>query len=159
MSANPSQPLAVSAMRPSRKPRFLLFFLITLCGLFIYSYTGRQAEQEEIAEDIAALQAKIASAQHQNKALQQELLYVTSPDYVAEAARQDFDYALPGDRVVVVVKEPPDSSTLASGSVASGIQPADAGQPSAPSDGDVLPVWQQWLVFFTTGTSETSSNP
>jgi cell division protein FtsB len=129
-------------MRPSRKPRVILVFLIALCGLFVYSYTSRLAEKARIETEIVAMQALIAEARTEQFELLEEREKLNEPDFIDRVAREKFDYARPGDRVLVIIDEPASSTTL--GGFSHGA--ATAGN---PIDYRNFPVWQQWVVFFT----------
>ncbi|HXF61133.1 MAG TPA: septum formation initiator family protein [Caldilineaceae bacterium] len=139
-------------MHPSRRPRVLLFLLITLCGFFVYSYTGRQAERDAIAAQIAATRAEIAAAKVENQRLKAEYAYVTSPAYLEEVARNDLGFAKEGDRVIIIVEE--DDPAAVSRPSSSATAPPPPGDGTAPAvhptlDPQALPIWQQWLTFFT----------
>lgn len=128
-------------MHPSRKPRVILIFLIALCGLFVVSYTTRLAQKSHLETEISALQARIAVAKDEQAKLIDEYEKLDQPDYLDRVARTYFDRVLPGDRVIVIVDE-------ASG--ASKQRQAPTFATSNPIDYRNFPVWQQWVVFFTT---------
>jgi len=140
-------------MHPSRKPRVVLFFLIALCGFFVYSYTGRQSEREEIARMIEETRVGIAEAKLENQRLQAEYDYVTRPAYVDEVAREDLGFAKEGDRVIIVVDEDAPAAASLAGSAATTLPSAAGNTRSSRSslDSQALPVWQQWLSFLADG--------
>jgi cell division protein FtsB len=155
MAANPSQSLA-PALRPSRKPRILLVLLLLLCGLFVYSYIGRQAERTVIEQEIEALRAQLVAGQQEQQRLQDELAYVAGPDYLDKVAREEFDMARPGDRVIIRVEKQPAAFT---GSAPVGVQLSEPQASAAPNLRPLPPaepIWQQWLAFFS---SASGSNP
>lgn len=129
-------------MRPSRKPRVILILLIALCGIFVYSYTSRLMEKAAIEAEIVEMQARIREAKAEQYQLTAELESLSQPDYIDKVAREDFGYAKPGDKVLVVVKEPTPSP----------LEDKTSGLAGATSTVDLrnLPVWRQWVVFFTT---------
>lgn len=129
-------------MRASRKPRVILVILIGLCGVFVYSYTSRLAEKSHLDTEIMAVQARIADAKIEQHKLEAELEYLNEPDYIDQVARETFDRAKPGDKVLVIVDQPAAASQAATEAV---IAVAAAN----PIDYRNFPVWQQWVVFFT----------
>jgi cell division protein FtsB len=155
MAANPSQSLA-PALRPSRKPRILLVLLLLLCGLFVYSYIGRQDERAVIEQEIDALRAQLVAGQQEQQRLQDELAYVSGPEYLDKVAREEFDMARPGDRVIIRVDKQPaawvGSAPVESRLVAPQAADADEFRIEPPAQ----PVWQQWFTFFST---TSGSNP
>jgi cell division protein FtsB len=132
-------------MRPSRKPRIILIFLIALCALFVYSYTARLAEKSRIDSEIVAMQARIDEAKNEQYALDAQLEELNQPDYIDGVARTKFDRAKPGDKILVIIDEPAVSAATAE-------LPVAAAATSNPIDYRNFPVWQQWVVFFTTDT-------
>ena len=142
MSAKSAQSITLLPMRPSRKPRLILIFLIALCGLFVYSYTTRLIEKSRIESETAALQVRIAEAKNEQYELLATRDSLSEPDYIDRVARELFGLAKPGDTVLTMVKE----------QAASPDAVAVAGVTAAVSSVDILnlPIWQQWVVFFTT---------
>jgi hypothetical protein len=133
-------------MRTSRKPRFVLIFLLVLCALFIYGYTSRMDELAGLQAEMVAIQSRIDHAKQEQTKLVDERAYVTSPEYLNRTAREDFDMGKPGDRLVVPI--PPEGGT----SVTGGMAVAAASVPETTAlafDPHDLPVWQQWVTFFT----------
>lgn len=129
-------------MRPSRKPRLILIFLIGLCGLFVYSYTLRLIEKSGVETDIVRLQARIDAAKTEQFELLAEREALSEPDYLDRAAREIFDWARPGDKVLMMIKEPASAPDTAQAPAVTSVTPA--------VDLQNLPVWQQWVSFFTT---------
>ena len=130
-------------MRPTRKPRVILIFLIALCGLFVMSYATRLAQKSSLESQIAAMEARIDEAQAEQAKLQNEYEKLDQPDYIDRVARTYFDRVLPGDKVLVIVNE-------ASPASHDGLVPTFATTNSI--DYRNFPIWQQWVVFFTTDT-------
>jgi cell division protein FtsB len=128
-------------MRPSRKPRLILIFFIGLCGLFVYSYTMRLIEKSQVETEIVRLQARIDTAKSEQYKLLAEREALSQPDYLDRVARETFDWARPGDRVLMMIKEP----ALASGSA----QLPEVTRVTPAADLQNLPIWQQWVSFFT----------
>jgi cell division protein FtsB len=129
-------------MRPSRKPRIILIFLIALCGLFVHSYTARLAEKSRVEAQIIDMQARIEEAKSEQYELLEELEALSRPDYIDRVARSKFGYAQPGDKVLMMIQEPTSSPLVENVSaVAEAITSVDLRN---------LPVWQQWVVFFAT---------
>ena len=146
---NSAQPLTSLHMHPSRKPRVILIFLICLCGLFVYSYTMRLVEKSRIETEIVAMQTRISAAKTEQYELLEERDGLTEADYIDRTAREKFDYAKPGDKLLVIIDEP---SAAASSSLA-----PVALVPSTNSvDVRNFPVWRQWMVFFTSETISLS---
>ena len=144
MASNSIQSATLLPMRPSRKPRFVLIFLIALCGLFVYSYTTRLVEKSQLESEIVAMQARIDEAEHEQDELLVMLGSINEPDYIDRIARELFGLAKPGDKVLTMIKEPATSPNGADvATVTSAISAADVRN---------LPVWQQWVLFFTTGS-------
>jgi cell division protein FtsB len=146
MTLNPTLKSAqsiASSMRPSRKPRIILIFLIALCALFVYSYASRLAEKSGVDAEIIAMQARIEEAKTEQYELLEELENLSEPDFIDRVARKKFDWAKPGDKVLVIVNEPDLSAAGAETAV-------DEDGPSNPIDYRNFPIWQQWVVFFTT---------
>jgi cell division protein FtsB len=142
MTTNSSQSLTSLPLRPSRKPRLILIFLIALCGLFVYSYTMRLVEKAQVEAKIVEMKARIGEAKNVQYQLLEERESLSEPDYIDRVARENFGLAKPGDKVLVVIKKPAAS-------------PAAAGAPTSatevtPVDLGYLPIWQQWISFFTT---------
>ena len=129
-------------MHPSRKPSIILIFLIALCGLFVYSYTTRLSEKTYVDAAIVAMQARIQSAKVEQQELLEQRELLDQPDYLDRVARTKFNYALPGDRVLVIIDEAEEGT-------AANNAPLTANAASNPIDFRNFPVWQQWVVFFT----------
>ena len=127
-------------MRPSRKPRVILMILIALCGLFIYSYAMRLVEKSQVESEIVAMRSKIDAAKTEQYELTDELQGLTDDDYIDRIAREYFDYAKPGDKLLVIVDDQNRASPAAV---------AVAQAVANPIDVRNFPVWQQWVVFFT----------
>ena len=143
MSLHSAQSIPTSAMRTSRKPRVILIFLIALCGVFVVSYTTRMAQKSHLETEISAMKARINEAKNEQAMLLDEYEKLDQPDYIDRIARTYFDRVLPGDRVLVIVDEPSAASKQ-------GRAPTFAA--SNPIDYRNFPIWQQWVVFFTTDT-------
>ena len=148
MTLNSAQTMNSLAIRPSRKPSVILVFLIELCGLFVYNYTMRLLEKSQVETRILAMQARIDDA----KTEQYELLAMrdglNQPEYIDQVAREKFGLAKPGDKVLVILNEP-SAAPVAQ-------QVAAASADVASVDIRTLPIWQQWVVFFTTETLSLS---
>lgn len=134
-------------MRPSRKTRFLLIFLLVLCALFVYGYTARLRELSALQDEIAAMQSRIDHARLEQKRYEEELAYVMSPDYLGAAARQDFDMGIEGDRLIVPVVKADSVGATSTGAAAALLAETEAA--ATPFDPYDLPVWQQWVAFLT----------
>jgi hypothetical protein len=138
---NASTRAPAPAQVTARKPRIVLALLIAMCGLFIFSYTSRLAEKARLDEQIALVQAQIAVEEENNFRLLELLEQSEEPSYLGNMARRIFDFALPGDTVLMIDGA---STTLPE---------ADAvGTLAATNSIDFrnFPIWQQWVVFFTT---------
>ena len=131
-------------MRPSRKPRIILVFLIALCGLFVYSYTSRLAEKSHLDTLIEAERGRIAQARVENAFLQDELAKQQQPDALDQAARKLFDRGKPGDKMLVIVDPEP-------GTTAAGLA-QDELSATNPMDYRSFPIWRQWVYLFTSDT-------
>lgn len=140
-------------MRTSRKPRFVLVFLLALCALFVYGYTARLDELAGLQAEIADVQARIDHARQEQKKLESRLADVTSDDYLDRAAREIFDYGKEGDRLVVPIA-PEEGAARGGMATLSGSANAPAALLFDPHD---LPVWQQWVAFFA--DSHSASRP
>jgi cell division protein FtsB len=128
-------------MRPSRKPRVILIILIALCGIFVYNYTARLGEKAHIESEIAAMQARIDAAKSEQYELLKERDELNQPDYLDNVARKTFGLARPGDKLLVIVDDPAASSHADEIAVSAAANPIDYRN---------FPIWQQWIVFFTT---------
>jgi cell division protein FtsB len=135
-------------MRPSRKPRIILFFLIALCGIFVYGYTARLGEKSRVEAQIVRMQSQIDAAQAEQFRLLKERDGLNEPDYLDKVAREDFGLARPGDKLLVIMDQPANASA---GNIAIAA-PAVVN----PIDYRNFPVWQQWIVFFTTSSFKFS---
>jgi cell division protein FtsB len=141
MTLNSAPTIPSIAMRPSQKPRVILMFLIALCGLFVYSYASRLAEKSRIEAEIVAMQSRIDEAKTEQYQLLEELDQVKQPDYIDRVAREKFNRAMPGDKVLVIIDESEAStSNDTRGSASAATNPIDYRN---------FPIWQQWVVFFT----------
>jgi cell division protein FtsB len=141
MTAKSIQSVTLSPMRPSRKPRLILIFLIALCGLFVYSYTMRLVEKSRVESEIVAVRARIAEAKDEQYELLEMRDSLNEPDYIDRVARELFGLAKPGDTVLTMIKEQESSPDAADVAISAAASPADLRN---------LPIWQQWVVFFTT---------
>lgn len=142
-------------MRPSRKPRFVVIFLLVLCAVFIYGYTARMGELAGLQVELVAIQARVGDANQDRKKLESERAYVASADYLDRTAREDFDFGKAGDRLVVPIQ----ALDGASGTASSGMAvPAGAAVNAAAVvfDPHDLPVWQQWVTFFADGRARAA---
>jgi cell division protein DivIC len=139
---NSAQSMTSLPKRPSRKPRIILIFLIALCGIFVYSYTARLMEKAQLESQIAQVQARIDGAKTEQLELLAQRDKLDQPEYIDWVAREIFGWVKPGDTALMVIKEPV-SSRLAEdvSAAATAISAVDLRN---------LPVWQQWVVFFTT---------
>lgn len=135
-------------MNSSRRLRLILIFMIVLCGVFAYSYGSRLSERNSLEAAIAAEEGRIAAALDRQAELIDEQQRIDSPDYLDGMARDNLDLALPGDKVLVLVRPTPVAATEASQTTVE-----SAVKRSTPP-GDV-PVWQQWVVFFTDESAVT----
>jgi cell division protein DivIC len=145
MTVNPAQPTTVLPMRSSRKSRVILIFLIALCGLFVYSYTSRLMEKAQVEAQIAEVQARIVEAKTEQEKLLKERKALDQPDFIDRVARRNFGMGRPGDKVVVLIKGP------ASAPVAENVSAVPSTVVSSLDVGN-LPVWRQWVAFFTSET-------
>jgi cell division protein FtsB len=136
-------------MRPSRKPRIILFFLIALCGIFVYSYTARLGEKSRVEAQIVTTQSQIDAAQAEQFRLLKAREELNEPDYLDKVAREDFGLARPGDKLLVIMDQPAANASAGNVAIAA---PAVAN----PIDYRNFPVWQQWVVFFTTSSFKFS---
>ncbi len=142
MALNSAQSAPPLSIRPSRKPRIILVLLVALCGFFVYNYTARLVEKSHVETKIVAMQTRIDEAQTEQYALLEERNRLTEVDYLDRVARENFDYAKPGDTLLVIVDESGSSSNKALDLVATA---------AATNSIDVrnFPIWKQWTVFFT----------
>jgi cell division protein FtsB len=132
-----------ASMQTYRRSRVVLVALLILCGYFVYGYTTRLAAKAEIVRANEALRAKIVQAQQTGRRLEMELKYVTSPDYIDRVAREEFDLAKPGDRVIVMV-DPVTGAPAVTNILG---LPAGMAAGRRTTTPEVVPVWQQWLDF------------
>ncbi len=134
-------------MRSSRKPRFVLIFLLALCALFVYGYTARMDELAALQGEITVMEARIAEAKQEQERLVEQLAYVNSPDFLDQSARKDFDMGLEGDRLVVPIPQPGRADPSVTGGMVVEL-PGETGATALGFDPHDLPVWQQWVTFF-----------
>jgi hypothetical protein len=128
-----------------------------LCGLFVYSYTARQAERAVIEQEIDALRAQLLAGEQEQQRLQEELAYVSGPDYLDKVAREEFDMARPGDRVIIRVDKQP--AALAEGAPVESrpvAPPQATGADEHSIEPPAQPIWQQWFSFFS---ATSGANP
>ena len=138
MTANlaPSQP---ASRRPTRGTRAVLIVFISLCLVFVASYSSRLLKKGSIEAEIRETQAKIDAGKQEKLVLQAELAYIATDDYIDEVARNELHWVKEGDTVVVVV----DSTSVAPTSQpAAELQPTEALSPPNSSE---TPIWQQWF--------------
>jgi len=135
-------------MRTSRKPRIILILLIALCGIFVYSYTARLGEKSRVEADIVRTQSQIDKAQSEHYRLLKERDELSEPDFLDRVAREDFGLARPGDKLLVIMDQPTTNSSASDVAVAAPV--------ANPIDYRNFPVWQQWVVFFTTSSFKFS---
>lgn len=95
------------------------------------------------------MQARIDAAKNEQYELEAELEALNQPDFIDGVARTKFDHAKPGDKVLAIIDEP--AASLGIGELA-----VAAAATSNPIDYRNFPVWQQWVVFFTTETFSLS---
>jgi cell division protein FtsB len=139
---NSAQSMTSLPMRPSRKPRIILIFLIALCGIFVYSYTSRLMEKAQLDAQIAEVQARIDDAKTEQLELLAERDNLDQPEYIDRVAREIFGWVKPGDTALMVIKEPAPSPFAENvAAAATSISTVDLRN---------LPVWKQWVVFLTT---------
>jgi len=135
-------------MRTSRKPRIILILLIALCAIFVYSYTARLGEKSRVEADIVRTQVQIDKAQSEHYRLLKERDELSEPDFLDRVAREDFGLARPGDKLLVIMDQPTTNSSASDVAVAAPV--------ANPIDYRNFPVWQQWVVFFTTSSFKFS---
>ncbi|MCC6168238.1 MAG: septum formation initiator family protein [Caldilineaceae bacterium] len=133
-------------MRTSRKPRFVLVFLLALCALFVYGYTARLDELAGLQAKIVTMQARIDDAKQEQTKLESVRADIAGDDYLDRAAREIFDYGKEGDRLVVPIAPGEGAARAVTGGMA--MQPGSANVTAALFDPHDLPVWQQWVAFF-----------
>ena len=136
-------------MRPSRKPRIILIFLITLCGVFVVSYAARLGEKARVDGEIYAMQARIDAAKSEQFELLEERDSLTHADFLDRIARENFGFAKPGDKLLVIMDEKAAAPAASEVAVAATTNPIDFRN---------FPVWEQWVVFFTTDSFTLSMN-
>ena len=129
-------------MYATRRPNLLLFLLIVLCGLFVYSYTARLGEKGAIDAEIAAMQARIDQAKVQQQELLAEQAALRDPSYLDTVARDVLDHAKPGDKVLTMVKLPPAEAAAMPAQTVLAMSPVESALPVG------VPIWQQWVSFF-----------
>lgn len=93
------------------------------------------ARLEEVKQQISA-------AQKQKEALEAEISYKQSDDYVRERARDDLNLVMPGERVFVVTGEPPEEGEVAKSGGSDGSEVL--GQSSARDAAN----WYLWFRLF-----------
>jgi cell division protein FtsB len=128
-------------MHQSRKPRIVLIFLITLCGIFVVSYGARLGEKARVDSAIADMQARIEAAKNEQFELLDEQESLNEADFLDRVAREKFGYSKPGDTLLLIIDDQSDSPAINEMAVAA---------PTNPIDFRNFPVWEQWVVFFTT---------
>lgn len=133
-------------MISSRRARVILAALILLCALFVYNYATRLMELSEAQAQVVAMQAQAEEARARQMRLEAELAALDDPGFLDRVAREEFDMAKPGDKVVVVLRETPTPLDTA-------VQ--DATLQSATIPGQPQPVWRQWVNFFAADFSIT----
>jgi len=136
-------------MRPSRKPRIILVLLIALCAIFVYSYTARLGEKSRVEAAIVKMQSQIGAAQDEQYRLLKERDELNQPDFLDRVARENFGLARPGDKLLVIMDQPSANSSASDVAISA---PGAAN----PLDYRNFPVWQQWVVFFTTSSFKFS---
>jgi len=139
MMANQPPPQPASG-HPLRRTRAVLIVFISLCLVFVASYTGRLLTKGSIESEVREMQAKIDAEKQEQLVLKAELVYVATDDYVDEVARNELHLVKEGDTVVVVLDSTPMVPTP---QPEVELQPK-AEVPSTPNSSET-PIWQQWF--------------
>jgi cell division protein FtsL len=121
--------------RPVGPPPFALRLAAVLAvPLLLYALvaTGQKAaENYQLNQQAAGLRAEVVDLRARNIALQQEIEQARTDTAIATIARQQLGLIKPGDRAIVLVSQPGQST------------PAAPAAPPAPPP----PPWRQWWDY------------
>lgn len=126
-------PPAERGRRSRFRPAYLL--LLVCMSFFAYQYLQKTREMKNLAREEAALRSTNQQISASNATVRRQIAYYRTRDYVEQAARAQYGFAMPGEtlvqsqpvvrRVAVVRAAPP--------------------RPALPP----LPTWQQWWNVFS----------
>jgi hypothetical protein len=106
---------------------------------FLLAYGGKLVEAYRLQRHNATLQAEITALEEEQRELQEKLVYVQSPAYAEQVAREQFKWAAPQDNLVI--------TTYRYGTLPSG---GDVGRGSASGEpngsGLSMPGWLSQLL-------------
>lgn len=107
--------------------------VVAVIGTLVAVQFGRQVYANwESGQRVAAIQAEIAAIEDQNVALERELEYLRSDDYISAEARRLANLGAPGEQVLIV---PPGAEEPL---------PPGLATPRDPSQ----PLLEQWVDLF-----------
>lgn len=126
----------VEKLRESRGWQLLAITSLILIVPLLVDINSRMENKRRMRQEQARLEAELAEVQAINEALQQELEYVTSDEYLEEWARVEARMSRPGEVAIIPLVEE------SSGSAATDLE-------SASSDTkESLSISEQWRHLF-----------
>ncbi|MFQ5614699.1 MAG: septum formation initiator family protein [Anaerolineae bacterium] len=117
--------------------KFAAIIVLTIVVLLIIDFGRRAAASYRIRQEEERVLVQLAEAEAHRATLEARRGYVTSDEYVAEVARQQLKWSLPGETVVVILATPQAPAGAAPAQVASSF----SGPPKTPVE-----AW--WRVLF-----------
>jgi cell division protein FtsB len=119
--------------------RLILFALITLCVLFIFSYSKRLEEKAQLQAEIKLWQERVEQDKAQKSRLEAEVKQVDTPEYVDEVARRELNVSKPGDKILILYQVTPEPTVI----------PTATPLPPTPLPRvDEQANWRRWLELF-----------
>ncbi|MCC7469693.1 MAG: septum formation initiator family protein [Bacteroidetes bacterium] len=84
---------------------FTYFFLVLICGLFIYSAVGAYKKSRRALEKLNVAQAEFFRLNDQKQKLSADLENANTPFGTEKAIREKFNVIKEGEKIIVVVPE------------------------------------------------------
>lgn len=79
------------------KPRYVVYFLMLLAILFLFSYAVHSARVRNLATQLSIIEAQVVAANKKTEELERMLAYRATNEYVERVARDKFGYMMQGD--------------------------------------------------------------
>ncbi|MBN2220599.1 MAG: septum formation initiator family protein [Vallitaleaceae bacterium] len=76
----------------------VLFLLTSIVAFQVYNTISRRIEKEK---ELAQLQQELSQEMERTKALEEELKYINTDEYIIERAREDLNLILEGEKVYI----------------------------------------------------------
>lgn len=102
---------------------------------FLLAFGGKAVEAYRVQRYNAMLRRELAALEEEHKNLEARLIYVGTPEYVEEVAREEYKWVKPGENLVIPIFQHRPAVSIPSTAM---MQPETPAVPSASH-------WPEWL--------------